>query len=253
MGASARPSRHGYPRRLAVGLPPVSVRLLQTSRLHLPAPLGSPGITRLHRYYGCSDSCAWICVWPTRPGTYPLQADAQVSPLHMLCLPSSPSPTTSPLPSSLWHLLNQRHGLPAHHGSGLRHSIPRIKSVGRLRARQSARPNRVRHPTDCSFASGCCPRRLTANAVTSGFRLVGSPQVDLHLPDKTCSRTHDGRNKSGHDVGRERCRPNCPATSQADPPSVQRTSQVFSMFQYTNVLVFNTPVTFLRQTNGCLN
>ena len=27
-----------------------------SSRLHLPAPLRSPGITRLHRYYGCSDS-----------------------------------------------------------------------------------------------------------------------------------------------------------------------------------------------------
>ena len=26
-------------------------------RLHLPAPLGSPGVTRLPRYYGCSDSC----------------------------------------------------------------------------------------------------------------------------------------------------------------------------------------------------
>ena len=38
-------------------------------------------------------------------------------------------------------------------------------------ARQTARPNRVCHPTDCSFASGCSPPRLAANAVTSGFRL----------------------------------------------------------------------------------
>ena len=37
---------------------PVSFRVDRTSRLHLPAPLRSPGITRLHRYYGCSDSCA---------------------------------------------------------------------------------------------------------------------------------------------------------------------------------------------------
>ena len=35
----------------------VSFRMDRTSRLHLPAPLRSPGITRLHRYYGCSDSC----------------------------------------------------------------------------------------------------------------------------------------------------------------------------------------------------
>src|SRR5215831_16461780 len=33
----------------------VSFRMGRTSRLHLPAPLRSPGITRLHRYYECSD------------------------------------------------------------------------------------------------------------------------------------------------------------------------------------------------------
>jgi hypothetical protein len=36
----------------------VSFRLDRTSRLHLPAPLRSPGITKLHRYCRCSASCA---------------------------------------------------------------------------------------------------------------------------------------------------------------------------------------------------
>ena len=43
-------------------------------RLHLPAPLRSTGITRLHRYYGCSDSCARPGLWLTQPGTQSLQA-----------------------------------------------------------------------------------------------------------------------------------------------------------------------------------
>ena len=55
------------------GFPPFS-----SFHLHLPAPLRSPGITRLHRYYGCSDSCdmpracrlrtglSAYCVWPSK-------------------------------------------------------------------------------------------------------------------------------------------------------------------------------------------
>src|SRR5215831_13753558 len=43
----------------------VSFRMGRTSRLHLPAPLRSPGITRLHRYYECSDSCVGGATpWP---------------------------------------------------------------------------------------------------------------------------------------------------------------------------------------------
>ena len=53
-------------------------------------------------------------------------------------------------------------------GTGLGFATP-------SQARQTARPNRVCLPTDCSFASGCSPPRLAADAVTSGFRLVGSP------------------------------------------------------------------------------
>jgi hypothetical protein len=107
-------------------------------------------------------------------------------------LPGSPPPTTSPLPSSLWHLPSAWWASRSH-GSGLRQSIPRAKPDGRLRlARQQGRIEFVflriaRSPR------GCFPRRLAVDAVTSGYRTVGSPGVDFHLPDKTHSWTHDGR------------------------------------------------------------
>ena len=37
-------------------LPPVVLPSIWSLRLHCPAPLGSTGVTRLPRYYGCSDS-----------------------------------------------------------------------------------------------------------------------------------------------------------------------------------------------------
>ena len=107
---TALPLRFFYLRTASPGLSPVFFRPFQTSRLHLPAPPSGPasgrpkgmllstGIARLRRYYGCSDSCAWMCVWLTQPGTHPLLAAAQVSPLHVPHLPGSPSPITPPPP-----------------------------------------------------------------------------------------------------------------------------------------------------------
>ena len=103
---TALPLRFFYPGTESPGLSPVFFPPLQTSPLHLPAPPGSsPGqalrstsITRLRRYYECSDSCAWMCVWLAQPGTHPLLAAAQVSPLHVPHLPGSPSPNTPPPP-----------------------------------------------------------------------------------------------------------------------------------------------------------
>ena len=85
----------------------------------------------------------------------------------------SPSPTTSPLPRSLWHLSCQRRGLPAYRGSGLRLSI--------RQARQSARPNRVCLPTDCPFAFRCSPPHLAATQLRSA---TGRKRV---LLKRTCT------------------------------------------------------------------
>ncbi len=105
---SARPDRRFdpaqrprvSPSRLALRiLPPVGFPSLWTSRLHLPAPLRSPGITRLPRYYGCSDS------WARLFGSYvhehrlyqPPRSPCVLSPN----LPIIPSPTTFRRPGAV--------------------------------------------------------------------------------------------------------------------------------------------------------
>jgi hypothetical protein len=106
---------------------PVSFRMDRTSRLHLPAPLRSPGITRLHRYYGCSDSCAEarrrgpFCSSRRAVPWNPFSScAAQVSSLHVFhSLQSLPSPTTqlppmialSPTSSASWASCSRRSGL----------------------------------------------------------------------------------------------------------------------------------------------
>ena len=120
------------------------------------------------------------------------------------------------LPRSLCHLSCQRRGLPAHHGSALRHSIPRDKPVGRLLARQTARPNRVRVPTDCPFAFRCSPPHLAATQLRSA---TGRKQVSLKgactsLMWHACGRTMAG---TGPAMTRgKRCRPNRPTTLSAE-------------------------------------
>ena len=156
-------------------------RPFQTSRLHLPAPLRSAGITRLQRYYECSDSYAWMCVWLTQPGTHPLQSAAQVSSLHVPHLPGSPSPTTSPPPpialapvlSASWASRLSRVWASPFHPTG--------QARGQATARQSARPNRVCLPTDCPFAFRCSPPHLAATQLRSA---TGRKQV---LLKRTCT------------------------------------------------------------------
>src|SRR5450759_4973102 len=59
-------------------------------RFHLPASLRSPGVTRLHRYYGCSDSC--------------LHASRQTGLPVSFVAPSVHSAANHPLPSrcAIW-------------------------------------------------------------------------------------------------------------------------------------------------------
>ena len=57
-------------------------------------------------------------------------------------------------------------------------------------ARRYARPNRVRHPTGCMFASGCSPPRLTATQLPSATGVEHPPREDFHLSDRACSQAH---------------------------------------------------------------
>ncbi len=88
-----------------------------------------------------------------------LAGTAQVSPLNVSGLQSLPSPTTSPLPLVAF--------IPNPSAPG---ALPLFAGPGfalRSQARQSARPNRVRVPTDDFFTSCCSPPRLAATQLQS--------------------------------------------------------------------------------------
>jgi hypothetical protein len=103
-------------------------------RLHLPAPLRSTGITRLPRYYGCSDSCTAALRTGFTAHEHPL------APCRSLCFTClafrafRPQPPGA-APSLLSHTTPQRDGLPTHVGLGFAFS---------QQARRTARPKRVR-------------------------------------------------------------------------------------------------------------
>jgi len=62
-------------------------------------------------------------------------------------------------------------------------------------ARRSSPPNRVRHPTDRQFASGCSPPRLTATQLPSATEFVAYSDTDFHRANVAPSRAHSYRRK----------------------------------------------------------
>jgi hypothetical protein len=130
-----------------------SVESSRSLRLHLPGALRSTGITRLHRYYGSSDSCqAERC---TR----------QVSLLHGSNLPTIPSPTTPRRPEDQFWF--ESSGLPSY--GAVRPGTP-LEQVS----------------LDVSWASPL-PSRLAATTGRIEFvilRTSRSPPDALHLPSR---------------------------------------------------------------------
>src|SRR5882762_8253433 len=92
------------------------------------------------QYYRDSDSCQRS---PRR----------QVSPLVSRKLPDIPPPITEVTRTSLCPPVQR---------------VRRVSgfAIGQL-ARRHSPPNRVRHPADCQFASGCSPPRLTTTQLPS--------------------------------------------------------------------------------------
>ena len=112
----ASPLRLVYP--VAPGLPPVcSIRSSHrvSTFLHPFAPPALPGFiaTMSALTPARGRACGLLNLAPS-----PLLSAAQVSPLHVPHLPSSPSPTTSPLPRSLYHLSFSVRGFPLIAGLG---------------------------------------------------------------------------------------------------------------------------------------
>lgn len=157
---------------------------IRLSRLHLPAPLRSPGVTRLHRYYERSDSCVEARqprprrslrrAVPWDPFSFLHHAGLLAS--RVLSLQSLPSPITplppmtalSPNPSASW--------VSRYTGRGF---------ATRMQARQSVKPNRVcfrygrlRSP---SVALHPASRRRSYGRLQAG---VGLPEEDLHLSEQ---------------------------------------------------------------------
>ena len=59
---------------------------------------------------------------------------------------------------------------------------PGLDFAFRQQAHRHARPNRVRHPTDCRFASGCSPPRLATAQLPLATRERASPKEGTFTP-----------------------------------------------------------------------
>lgn len=115
---------------------------------HLPGTLRSTSITRLHHYYGSSDSCRD-------------QSSRQVSLLHEQDRPAIPPPTTWSLRRSLSHVTPQRLRLPRNRGLGF---------ATRRQARQTTRPNRVHLRCGLAVRLTMLPTPPRGDAVSIGYR-----------------------------------------------------------------------------------
>jgi hypothetical protein len=120
--------------------------------------LRSIPVTGFHCYYGRSDSCPVGSSVAWRQHERRLCAE-QVSLLHAPKLPIPPSPNTRHSLDIAFARYPLAHRVSRHIGSRLHHLASKLASADR--------PNRVRHPTDGSFASCCSPPRLTTTQLHS--------------------------------------------------------------------------------------
>src|SRR5512139_193162 len=100
-------------------------------------------------------------------------------------LPCIPSPNT-------WRALPPLLCCPPSVAGSL-NSCPGLDFALNPQARRYARPNRVRHPTDCMFASGCSPPRLAATQLPLATRSGHLLEEDFHLSDHACLQAHGFR------------------------------------------------------------
>jgi hypothetical protein len=142
--------------------------------------LRSRPITALPRYYGRSDSCSPGS--SASSGMNTVSISQQVSLVHM-ARPSMHSVTNHlTRPVIAFTLPAQRDRLPD--------ILSGLDFTSNEQARCIVRPNRVRHPTDCMFASGCSPPRLTATQLPSATRIGHLLGKDFHFTDRACFQAH---------------------------------------------------------------
>lgn len=110
----------------------------------------------------------------------------QVSPVHSARSSMHPVTKHPTRPALASLLLTQRDRLPGVTSPGLDFAL-------HPQTRRYVRPNRVRHPTGCLFASGCSPPRFIATQLPSAIGYEHSPKEDFHLFDRARSRAHGYR------------------------------------------------------------
>src|SRR5262249_48336467 len=142
----------------------------RSSRLHLPAPLRSPGITRLHRYYECSDSCVggatpWPVLLLAQGGTLEsfLLLAPRRSPRFTCSVPPEPSVSNHPAAS---HDRFSTYPLSA---MGFRFAQVEASPFNRRLASQRGRIE-FAFATDGSIRLPLLPTPPHGDAVTVGYR-----------------------------------------------------------------------------------
>jgi hypothetical protein len=145
--------------------------------IHLPGTLCSTGVTRLRRSYGSSDSCRTIVWCPAGLiASWVESSDRSVS--------NHPSSLRMPdllFASELTVGIGRLAVPPTWQGSARRH----LGFAVTQQARRDDRPNRVRHPTDRSFASWCSPPSLAGTQFLSATEPKSGSDRDFHPAGST--------------------------------------------------------------------
>jgi hypothetical protein len=163
-------------------LSPVGIPWVWSSDIHLPGALRSPGITRVHRSYGSSDSC---------PGQKPSDS-GQVSLFHVA--ESSVHSVSNHLSSSCDLGLVAHRRLTARHGLEPFASLSGTRASLGLRQLAAGSPRRPAEssssPTDWSFTSRCSPPVLTDTRLRSVTKFKPNSGGDFRPADSTCLQAH---------------------------------------------------------------
>ena len=142
-------------------------------RLSLPAPLRSPGVTRLQHYYGCSDSC-----WPVQT---PFGAPEGL--LVSCLIPSDPSVAKHPSSSDGYGLVSLRRLTGGHPLFGVPQPLNGINASFGFRLYGAGSPRRQAESRSLSYGRvvhlpllSTLPR---GNAVTFGYEVQTEPRRGL--------------------------------------------------------------------------
>ena len=179
----------------------MSFHCIRTPRLHLPAPLRSAGITRLHRYYECCDSCAearrlgpFCSILGRAVPRHPFSScAAQVSSLHAFH-PSKPSVSNHPAAP------HDRFCTYPLNVVGFPLAQARASPFNRRLASQRGRIE-FAFATDDPFASRCSPPHLAVTQLLSATEFSANSGEDFHLSDSAPFRRTGSPPSRGRQCG----------------------------------------------------